>query len=228
MSKLTFGICTIYDDVPRLKAVIDSVKALNVPKSEILVVGPNYEELQKEGQCYSDQNVWYVYNDKWTPHKKNLIAKLSQYETLVLFHDYFLFDPRWYDGYKLFAAQYEWDICCVPQELMDGTRHFTDWLVWDHPTLPQYTSLSYLDWTNTKYQYISGGFFMVKRNLLLENPFDETLKPGDPEDVEWSLRVRDKAKIICNPCSIVRHNKKHRDCGRTGFPFQQWGDVNGK
>jgi len=63
--------------------------------------------------------------------------------------------------------------------------------------------------------------FLVKKNFLLQNPFAEWMPPGTSEDVEWSRRVRDKAKIVCNPDAKVRHNKAHRDDGRRGFPYDQ-------
>jgi len=93
--------------------------------------------------------------------------------------------------------------------------------LWDHPTLPRYTSLSYNNWKETQYQYISGGFFLVNRDFLREEPFNEQMQPGSAEDVEWSLRVRHRGVMVCNPHSIVRHNKAHRDNDKKGFPYEQ-------
>ena len=45
----------------------------------------------------------------------------------------------------------------------------------------------------------------------MSEPFNESLAHGQAEDVEWSLRVRDKYKIKCNGKAIVKHNKRHRD-----------------
>lgn len=203
---LTFGICTTYDDVPRLTEVVKSIKALNIPNVEIIIAGSyNFTSV-----VMFDLGAKTVVTDGWTPRKKNLIAKFAYHENLVLLHDYYLFDAEWYDGYVRFGDK--WDVCSNPQFLMNGNRHFTDWVVWDDPVLPRYHSLCHDDWTHTKHQYISGGFFLVKRDFLRENPFNEEMKPGSPEDVEWSLRIRDKAEIVCNPLSIVRHNKRHRDC----------------
>jgi hypothetical protein len=202
--QMTFGIMTIYDDIPRLNAVIESINALKIPKFEILVAGSYAND-------HSGVNplVQHVLSDGWLPKKKNLVAKLAQYENLVLLHDYYVFDPEWYEGYYRFGDK--WGICSNPQYLLNGKRHFTDWVLWDHPTLPRYHSLDYEDWSQTKYQYISGGYFLVKRDFLRDNPINEAMPPGSPEDVEWSLRVRDKAEIVCNPLSVVRHNKVHRD-----------------
>jgi hypothetical protein len=60
--------------------------------------------------------------------------------------------------------------------------------------------------------YQSGGYMLVKKQLMIDNPFNEELTWGQADDVEWSLRVRDKYKWICNGDAVVKHNKKHRDC----------------
>lgn len=208
----TFGIFTTYEDVHRLNAVIESIKALNIPSVEILVAGSYQHDWSK-----ADLSVQHIITDGWLPKKKNLVAKFAQHETLCLLHDYFLFDSLWYQAYEEFG--YDWTIASNPQLLIDGTRHATDWILWDHPILPRYHSLDYKDWSKTKYQYVSGGFMCVKRDFLRAHPFNEEMLPGSPEDVEWSLRVRDKAIIKCNPNAIVRHNKCHRDVGNLTFPL---------
>jgi len=213
---LTFGIMSTYENVAQLNVVIESIQYLNIPNVEILVVG------SYQGNWSSvAPNVKHVLTDGWTPKKKNLVAKLAQHSTLVLLHDYYLFDPSWYTYWKEFDEVVSWDVATNPQFLCNGKRHFTDWVLWDHPTLPRYHSLKYDDWTNNKYQYVSGGYFLCQRQFLRDNPFNESLKPGDAEDVEWSLRIRENGRIVCNPLSTVRHNKVHRDCGKPGFPFEQ-------
>jgi GT2 family glycosyltransferase len=97
--------------------------------------------------------------------------------------------------------------------MIDGRRDYTDWTTYDHPLLGKQCPLPYLDWSCTKYQYINGGYFLVKKNFFINNPLDENLVSHGEEDVEWSLRVRDGAKIICNPRSYVCHIKKHRNLG---------------
>jgi hypothetical protein len=203
----TFGICTTYENIPQLREVVTSIQALNVPQAEILIVG-SYSGFDSDK--VHDLDCQHILVDGWLPKKKNMVAKFAYYENLVMLHDYYVFDPDWYRAYQKFEE--EWDVCSNPQFLQNGNRHFTDWVVWDSPIHPRYHSLCHDDWTQTKYQYVSGGYFLVKRSFLRENPLNEELKPGSPEDVEWSLRIRDKAVIKCNPWAIVRHNKKHRDC----------------
>lgn len=188
--KFTFGVITDYSNKQRLGQVVHSIQSLNIPDCEILLSDPH----------------------GWITHKKNDIARRATHENLVLLHDYYVFDSGWYEAYEKFQGYNGWDICSNPQIMMNGKRHFTDWVNWDAPGFPRYHSFDYDDWTHTKGQYISGGYFLVKRDLLRANPFNEALLEGSPEDVEWSIRVRDKARILCNPMATVRHIKVHRDC----------------
>lgn len=205
--KLTFGIMTTYDNIPQLNEVIGSIKALKIPDVEIIVAG-SYNNNNFTGV---DKDVQQVLTYGWTPVKKNLVAKFARHENLCMIHDYYLFDKDWYKNWVEFQKHGHWEVASNPQYLINGKRHFTDWVIWDHPTLPRYHSLDYNDWSNTRYQYISGGYFLVKRDVLREFPFNEEMQPGSPEDVEWSLRIRHYVIMVCNPLSIVRHNKVHRD-----------------
>lgn len=214
----TFGICTTYDNIGQLTEVVDSIRALNIPNVEIVIAG-SYEKFDRLIHQFPYHNVNTILSDGWLPKKKNTITKFASHENIVFLHDYYVFDHGWYNAYRKFGEA--WDICSNPQHLISGHRHFTDWVVWDHPSLPRYTSLDYMDWAHTKYQYISGGYFLAKRSLLQQFPLNETMLPGSPEDVEWSLRVRDHAVIKCNPHAIVHHNKRHRDAGERGFRLEQ-------
>lgn len=200
----TFGIITSYDDLQRLSDVIDSIKDLKIPNYEILVMG-NEDYLPTEDTVYVNM----ASEQQFVTNKKNRIAQMAKYQNLVIIHDYYLFDRDWYQGYLNFGD--DWDVCSNPQYLINGNRHFTDWVTWDHPTLPRWTSLNYNDWSQTKYMYQSGGYMLVKKDFLLNIPFEQNRLWGTAEDVEWSLRMRDTAKWKCNSFSVVRHNKVHRD-----------------
>lgn len=91
----------------------------------------------------------------------------------------------------------------------DGTR-FRDWCSWSDPDLMpgewvqqekfcpngiKYYGrpcLAPYNYNNTKHMYVSGGYFVASKKFLLDNPFDESLSLGQAEDIEFSLRVRDK------------------------------------
>jgi hypothetical protein len=202
----TFGITTDYKDLNRLNRVMDSIRDLNIPQYEILVIG------SKDYARYQDTTYLTFNEDQkpgWVTRKKNILVETALYENVVLMHDYFLFDENWYNSFVEFGN--DWDICSCQQLLITGKRHFTDWVTWDDPLYPRWTALPYHEWSRTQYMYVSGGFMMVKKHVIMDNPFNEELMHGQAEDVEWSLRVRDKYIMKCNGDAVVKHDKVHRD-----------------
>lgn len=209
----TFAFITVYEDVDRLQEMIENIRSLNIPEYEILFIGggPNYTPL-----VYGDPDVRQVWfnediKDKWITAKKNLIPYLAKYDNIVIAHDYHLFSDNWYQGFVQFGT--DWEICECPQFLITGNRNPMDWSLWDKPGHGRAWSLPYNDWSQTQYMYISGGFFIVKRHVLLEEPFDESRGWNEEEDVEWSMRIRNKYVMKCNGNVAVRHNKWHRHAG---------------
>jgi GT2 family glycosyltransferase len=202
----TFGITTTYKNIDQLNEVFQSIEALNIPNYEILCIGPTKHE--------DTDTVKYIYFDEsekegWITRKKNTLVQSAKYENVVLMHDYYVFDKDWYTNFLEFGN--DWDVASCQQLLINGKRHFTDWVIWDSPFFPQYASLPYDDWSQTLCMYQSGGFMIVKKELATKIPFNEELVHHQAEDVEWSLRMRTQCKWVCNGKSIVRHNKVHRD-----------------
>lgn len=215
MNDVDFSFCIITDNsieaCARISTIVKTIRNLNIPNYEILIIGGegskfsgNMEDIQK-----------YDFNEeeksRWITKKKNDIVKHCKYQNVVLMHDYFAFHPSWYRNYKKFFNIHDYDVCCNPILMRNGMREFTDWVTLDHPERGMHVSLPYNDWGCTKWQYISGGYFIVKKDFFLENPLNEDLVAGQGEDVEWSQRIREHAKIICNPSSYVMHIKEHRN-----------------
>ena len=201
--KFSFGILTLYENTEQIQGVIDSIKALNILDHEILLIGPKndqfkntieFDETQKEG---------------WITRKKNMLVDSAKYDNVVVMHDYYTFDSDWYKNFVEFGD--DWDVCSNAQLLINGNRHFTDWVTWDSPIFPRYTAMSYDDWSHTRCMYQSGGYMIVKKDFYKKFPKNEEMTWGTAEDVEWSLRMRTSAKWKCNGKSIVKHNKVHRD-----------------
>jgi glycosyltransferase involved in cell wall biosynthesis len=206
----TFGIITVYEDKARLQEIILSIRNLNIPDYEILFVGGGDSD-GIDGQDIRKINFDENEKPKWITRKKNILVQESRYDNVVVMHDYHIFDPNWYEAFKNFGT--DWDICSCPQYLITGSRNPMDWSLWDKPGHGRAWSLNYNDWSQTQYMYISGGFFIVKKHVLLEEPLDESLVWNEEEDVEWSMRVRNKYVMKCNGNAIVRHNKWHRHAG---------------
>lgn len=214
---IDFSFCIITDNsdaaCERILHIAKSISDLNIPNYEILIIGGETNRFTENLSKFNMRKINFDESAKraWITKKKNDVAKMAKYENLVMMHDYFVFHASWYKHYSEFLKDKEYDICCNPILLIDRRRDYTDWTTYDHPIYGKQCPLPYSDWTCTKNQYISGGYFLTKKQFFLDNPLNEELVSHQEEDVEWSLRVRDSAKIICNPRSYVIHNKKHRN-----------------
>jgi len=202
----SFGITTDYSDLNRLNEIKESIRGLQIPNYEILIIGGQHPE--------DEDDTCHIFFDEaakpnWVTRKKNTLAQAAKYDNVVIFHDYYVFDKDWYQNFLTFGE--DWDVCSNAQRLITDKRHFTDWVCWDSPIFPRYTSLHYDDWSHTKYMYQSGGYMIVKKKFMEKCPMNEEMTWGTAEDVEWSLRMREIANWKCNGKSIVKHNKRHRD-----------------
>jgi len=212
-----FSFCIITDNsveaCERIVHMAQSILDLNIPNYEILVIGGRGNNFTSDISRFNMRKFDFDESIRraWITKKKNTIVKKCKYENVVMMHDYFLFHKDWYVHYNKFFKENDYDVCCNPITMINGARDYTDWILWDHPEYRKQSTIPYSDWDKTKWQYISGGYFLIKKQFMIDNPFNEELVAGDEEDVEWSLRIRQKAKIICNPDSHVRHSKRHRN-----------------
>ena len=229
----TFGIITDGTVDSRINTIIDSIEANAIPTYEIIVVGNSgvqrrrtrvipFDETQRRG-C-------------WITRKKNVIIEQAQYEHVVFLHDYICLDREWYAGFVRFLSEsgditpsggvYDW--CVSPIENMDGSR-YRDYTLFPHkynrdydfyignageidPYFEHHCLLPYT-FANTpemnRYMYISGSYFIMRRDVARENPLDETLLAFQGEDAELSSRLHQKGILIkCNPYSTVRFLKQ--------------------
>ena len=214
--------CFAWQD--RIRCMVESIRKQNIPEYEILIIGGPYvsegrhkfslheredivhipfnEEtgIEGKGKQWCDENM--IKQGGWITKKKNILTEKAKYENIVYFHDYHAFMPGWYDGYLKFGDN--WDVCMNVIENIWGYR-FRDWISWDHPNYPNRGFMDYEDKDASKHCYISGSYWVAKKGFMEENPLDEELVYGDSEDLEWSLRVREKANYRMNTHSTVRH-----------------------
>ena len=214
--------CFAWQD--RMRCMVESIRKQNIPEYEIIIVGgpvvtegrhthslhnrsdivhiPFDEEtgIVGKGKQWCDENM--INQGGWITKKKNIITQQANYENIVYFHDYHAFMPGWYEGYLKFGD--DWDVCMNIIQDIWGHR-FRDWISWDHPNYPKRGLMDIQDKDASKHSYISGSYWVAKKKFMEENPLNEDLVYGDSEDLEWSLRIRDKAKYVMNPHSVVRH-----------------------
>lgn len=203
---VSFIICTSDPNHERLSTCIRSIQDLNIQNYEIIVVGGIRTNKDINRVIFID---FEEDSRGWITKKKNLGSQLAKYSNLCIFHDYYAFDSSWYIGWSLFPDT--WDVACTPVIGVNGERVLTDWITYDDAEYGKGFPLPYTISDRTNTQYVSGGYFMVKRDFFLKYQLNESLYWNDGEDVEWSLRIRNVAKIVFNKFSIVRHTKWHRD-----------------
>ncbi|ELA8064161.1 hypothetical protein P3383_17395 [Vibrio parahaemolyticus] len=134
-------------------------------------------------------------------YKKNYAVKMAKFENVVVMHDYIVLEKGWLSGFLLHGG--DWNVCMNVVKNKDGSR-YRDWCTWDFPGVGP-ALLPYDKYV--KEMYISGTYFCVKKSFYLENPLDEKLFWGEGEDVEWSIRVRDKTTFSMNPHSTISFSK---------------------
>lgn len=205
LSGYSVVIITAATDLVTLENTIASIdQELAGSPAEIIIVAPSKLKLTRAFTLpiklvpYRDLN----FLSAMITRKKNLGVRHCQYDKVVLTHDYILFEAGWKAGWDKFGTDFA--VAMNPIKDQDGSR-FRDWLVLDYPGigagfLPYHAEA-------TPYQYISGTYFVVKRDFYLANPLDESLRWGEGEDIEWSKRIRTKTIFKFNPDSVVRCSK---------------------
>jgi hypothetical protein len=214
--EFTFGIITNGTNDNMIKQIIDSIKEQNIPKYEIIIVGNTH--------VLSDNNIIIIPFDEeqkrnWITRKKNIIVQKAAYENIVLMHDYFKLDKDWYSGFKKFGNNFDW---CVPKIMnFNGSRYrdYTIFPLWGKHLDKSFNEKCLLpyDFVNThktnKYLYISGGVYIIKKKIALENLLDEKYTWGNGEDINLTERLNKKNYLIsCNQYSIVHMMKFKESC----------------
>lgn len=206
--KITFGILTYKSRENYALQSVQSIKKLQIPSYEIIVVGGD--------NCYSqdNENITHIDFDEekvkgWVTKKKNLITKYSNFETIVIQADYVIYDKNWYKNLLKYGDKFHILSNKILKE--NGQRHH-DWNLsktnnnrFDkHIKRTNEKILPYNIDFLSKYMYITGSFFITKKFILEEYPFNEHLVYGQGDDVEWSHRVRKKYNFSFNEFSEVR------------------------
>ncbi len=140
----------------------------------------------------------------WITRKKNLLVQNAHFDNICLMHDYVALKSGWREGFNQYG--FDWNVCVNAVLNKNQTRH-RDWLVWDYPEIGA-TLLPYEISHLSRFMYISGTYFCVKKNFFLAHPLNEGLHWGESEDVEWSIRVREHTNFSFNPYSQVCYVKE--------------------
>lgn len=197
----TFGIITNNCNIGDINKIIDSIEYENIPNYEVIIVGMCNVSRKNTIVLSFDESL----KKGWITKKKNLITKHSNFDNIVYMHDYYILNEGWYEGFLKYGD--DWDICMNVVFNNDGSR-FRDWCVWDDPNLNynqgrHRVCLPKYDYNKKEYMYISGGYWVAKKQVMSNYPLNEKLLWGQSEDIEWSKRVLKNVKYSMNQHSSV-------------------------
>jgi hypothetical protein len=206
----TFGIIS---NNAHIESIIQSIYDLNIPEYEIIIVGKAiYSSKNNIIHFDFDEGI----NNNWITKKKNIIINLAKFENIVLLHDYFVFNKDWYEGFLKFGN--DWNLC-VCKILTPDNKRFRDYLLF--PYYPWWNKISFNPYNKcllpynienneklNKFMYVSGGFYIIKKQIALKYPLNEKLLHCQGEDVELFLRLANNNIIVkCNKYSTVQATK---------------------
>jgi hypothetical protein len=219
----TFGIITDACDESfnRICEIEKSICNLNIPEYEIILVGqenrikqiPNIDNFKFLKIINFNEGI----KKGWITAKKNLITKHAKYENIVYSHDYIVYDNDWYKGWLTYGDNFKIGMNRILD--YEGNR-YRDWSIFpdshtenalkyakDDGELREWL-LPYEETDLNRFQYISGAYWVGKKQVMQEIPLDEGLTWGYGEDVIWSHAVRTKYKFSMNTHSTVHVLKR--------------------
>ena len=208
--KFTFGIITGGGQDAYINACIDSIENQNIPEYQVIVVGNSFVSRRNTNVIPFDENI----KNKWITRKKNLITENAKYDNIVYMHDYIKLTDCWYAGQLISGNDYSIRIDKIVD--LNGLR-FRDWCIWPHngnfmdQLIGRNCLIPYTITHLTSFQYISGSYWIAKKEVMKEFPLNESLHWGQGEDVAWSLLVRKKYKFNMNSNSTVIIMKTGKD-----------------
>jgi hypothetical protein len=206
----TFGIVTDGDNDDNIDIIISSIENLKIPHYEIIIVGNSNINKKNCKVIRFNENI----KNKWITRKKNIITENANFENIVYSHDYIRYDENWYSEFLKFGEDFK--ICTNKILNKDGNR-FRDWTLWPDSLTDEFNFLNSREYIIpyeikhlSKYMYISGSYWIAKKQIMNEFSLNENLIWGESEDVEWSNRVKQKYNFSINEYSIVHFLKNKK------------------
>lgn len=206
----TFGIITGGGQDAYINTCIDSIEHENIPNYEVVIVGNSSVKRKNTVIIPFDEQI----KDKWITRKKNIITETARYDNIVYMHDYVKLTDGWYAGQLISGSDYY-----VRMDKIIDTNgiRFRDWCIWPQngnfmdSIIGRNCLIPYTMDHLSKFQYISGSYWIAKKHIMKEFPLNELLSWGHGEDVVWSMLVREKYKFNMNINSTVALMKTGKD-----------------
>jgi hypothetical protein len=209
--EFTFGIITDGSQDIFIEKIILSIVIQKIENYEIIIVGNSKIKSRFVKIIEFNENI----RRGWITRKKNIISENAKYENIVFIHDYVIFGDDWYNGFKKFGNNFQ--ICVSKIKNLDG-RRFRDYTFFPwyfNPILKNalipYDVLPSLEFN--KFRYISGSYYIIKKDISLKYKLNEKLLHCQGEDVELCERLTiDNILLDFNKYSEVSFLKLKGQC----------------
>ncbi|MGV3754730.1 MAG: glycosyltransferase family 29 protein, partial [Verrucomicrobiota bacterium] len=209
----------------KLQAEIDSIRALDITNSEILVAGEAPEDL--------DVGVRFIpaidaARCGRLGEMRNRLTEQARFDHLVVADDDLIFHSDFYTGLQRYGDA--WDVLCVRFLNPDGTR-FWDWAT--HGGTRGHKLLPYTE--TDEHVYVTGGLCVLKSSIADRVQWDDGRGFYQGEDVDFSTCLR-TAGIVpkFNEFSTVTHDDERytqrgnvvvRDAIEVKRPIRWYGPI---
>jgi len=133
--------------------------------------------------------------------KKNLLASEARYSEIVMLHDRFLLTSDFFEKNKKTNTRFAMS---SPRVMLPDGRRGLDWAVVNSSNLSFSVGglINYRDYSN--YLYSPGGAVVVRKAAWEVEPWSEIIGWNEHEDVEMSMRYRDRGFMIgLNPGTLL-------------------------
>ncbi|CAK0769444.1 alpha-1, 2-mannosyltransferase/rhamnosyltransferase [Gammaproteobacteria bacterium] len=191
-----------------LNQEIDSILALGIQNSEILVGGEAPAEFSRPGIRVLD--ISDAARNGRLGEMRNVLCRAAQYNHLIVADDDLLFHQDFYEGLQAFGDNY--DVLCVRLLNPDGTR-FWDWATHGGPSGHRLLRYDEVD----PHVYVTGGLCVMKANVFKQVQWDDGRGFYQGEDLDFSSRLTIAGfRIQLCPNSTVTHNDNN---------YTQSGDI---
>lgn len=177
----SFCIITNGKRLAKLRAELDSIRALAIPEYEILIAGELPPGMAPEGFTY------YPLPDAAQNGRlgemRNLLCAKARYNHLIVCDDDLLFQGDFYQGLVRYGEDY--DVLCVKFLNADGTRY------WSWATVGGPRGHVLLDYHETDpFLYVTGGLCIMKSWVADKVKWDAVRGLNQMEDVDFSRKLQ--------------------------------------
>jgi hypothetical protein len=203
---VSFCIITDGSRPLQLRNEVESIIALNIPEFEILIGGKPALDLVHP--AIQSVPMIELAHEGRLGALRNGLCRRARFDLLVVADDDLRFEPDFYTGLQAFPGDY--DVLCVRFLNPDGSRYW-DWAA--HRGKLEHVLLDY-DATDD-HVYVTGGLCIMKASVLRTVQWDETLRIGQGEDVDFSRRLHAAGLRIAfnHRCTVIHDDPRNTQVG---------------